>query len=412
MTDTSVPTVDEFRSRARDWLARTMPPASVAQREDDDSRAWELARTLQRTLSDGGFAGICFPREYGGLGLGHEYQQAFTEEAEPYDMPVLLNVPSLAICGATLLDTGTEQQKLTYLPRIISGEDVWCQLLSEPRGGSDLAGVTTRAVRDGDEWVVNGTKIWSSAAYAADYGLCLTRTDWDVPKHSGLTMMIMPLDAPGVTIHRIRLVSGSTEFCQVFFDDVRLPADAVVGEVNDGWATASQQLFHERNLMGGGSPYVSGPRFRPGAQGMDLVELARRTAMLDDPLTRDQIAQIHVMDRVSEALVDRMGRSIASGAVPPTASTILRLFDAERSWQRSDAEVRIAGSTAVSGRDSEDKDLGVTGLRFLSRQGVSLGGGSTEMARNIISERVLGMPREAAPDKGVPFREVKQRRTD
>lgn len=166
---------------------------------------------------------------------------------------------------------------------MIRGDEVLVQFLSEPKGGSDLAGLITRADRDGDEWVVNGSKIWSSGAYAADYALCLARTDWDAPKHRGLTMFLMPVHAPGVTINRIKQVNGSTEFCQEFFDDVVLPADAVVGEVNGGWATASRQLFHERNAVGGGSPYTSGAGPRLGGTPPDLLELARATGQLEDP---------------------------------------------------------------------------------------------------------------------------------
>lgn len=400
-----VESVEDFRRRARSWLQENMPRAAALPHGDDDA-AWERARTLQGMLHAGGFAGICFPVEYGGLGLTPAHQAAFSEEAAAYEMPTVLNIPNFSICGATLLETGAEAQKQRFLPRIISGEDVWCQLLSEPRGGSDLAGVITKAERDGGDWVLNGAKIWSSAAYAADYGLCLTRSNWDVPKHAGLTMFALPLKAPGVTVRRIRLLSGSTEFCEVHFDQVRLPADHVVGAVDEGWATASRQLFHERNSMGGGSPFISGPRFRKGSQGTDLLQLARRTGRLEDARVRSQIAEARIMQVVSEQLIRRIGAGIASGAMNPQASSILRLFEAERGWFDHDAALSIAGANAVTGPAPEDAGPGRTGHRFLSRQAASLGGGSTEIARNIISERVLGMPREFAADRGTAFRDV------
>lgn len=400
--------VEEFRLRAGAWLAENLPPASDVPAGSDDDGVWLRARVLQGLVHAGGFAGICFPAEYGGLGLSPEHQRAFNEEAAGYELPIILNVPSVAICAATILDLGTEEQKKQYLPRILSGQDVWCQLLSEPGGGSDLAGVITKSERDGEDWLVNGSKVWSTAAYAADYGLCLTRSDWDVPKHSGLTMFILPLQAPGVTVHRIKLVNGATEFCQVFFDDVRLPAGNVVGAVDDGWATASQQLFHERNSMGGGSPFVSGPRFSKSAHGPNLLELARETGQLGDARVRDQLADVRIMQVVSAQLVRRIGGAIGAGELTPQASSILRLFEAERTWTEYDAAFRIAGANAVAGPTLQDPGYGQAGLRYLSRQAGSLGGGSTEIARNIISERVLGMPREAAADRGVAFKDVKR----
>lgn len=400
--------VEDFRLRARRWLKENMPPASEAPTGLADEAVWRRARELQALLHAGGFAGICFPVAYGGLGLTREHQRAFNEEAAAYEMPVVLNIPDFSICAATLLDMGSEELKRRFLPRIISGEDVWCQFLSEPSGGSDLAGVITRAERDGEDWVINGAKIWSSAAYAADYGLCLTRTNWDVTKHAGLTMFAMPTAAPGVTIRRIQMVDGSAEFCQVYFDDVRLPADHVVGAVDDGWTTASRQLFHERDSMGGGSPYISGPRMRPGTQGPDLLDIARRTGRLDDPVVRDELARVRIMDVVAEQLTGRIGAAIAAGAMEPSAGSIPRLFAAERMWAQYDAAMRIAGAAAITGPSADDSGLGQAGLRYLSRQGSSLGGGSTEMARNIISERVLKMPREYAADRGVPYRDVKR----
>jgi alkylation response protein AidB-like acyl-CoA dehydrogenase len=397
--------VDGFRDRARRWLRENMPPAPppVAVGGDDDA-VWLRARELQRLLYSGGFAGICFPREYGGLGLTPAHQHAFTEESAGYEMPLVLNVPTFSICAPTILDMGSEEQKRQHLPAVIRGDEVLVQFLSEPKGGSDLAGLITRADRDGDVWVLNGSKIWSSGAYAADYALCLARTNWDAPKHRGLTMFLMPVNAPGVTVQRIKQVNGSTEFCQEFFDDVVLPADAVVGEVNGGWATASRQLFHERNAVGGGSPYVSGSGERNGSAPPDLRALARDTGQLDDPRVREQIGEVRAMRVVQDQLIERVTSGIGSGHFSPPAASVIRLFHAEADWLETDAGVRIAGAAGVAG------DTGRYGADYLFRQGASLGGGSTEMARNIISERLLGMPREHAADRDVPFSQVKQGR--
>ena len=215
--------------------------------------------SFKRVLYDGGFAGICFPREYGGLGLGYEYKKAFDAESVAYETPLLLNVPSFAICCATILDMGSEEQKRSHIHAALRGDEVLVQMLSEPSGGSDLAGVITRADRRDGRWIINGAKTWTTWAFAADYGLCLARTDWDATKHDGLTMFLVPLRHPGITINRVRQVNGSVEFCEEFLDDVDVGDDAVVGEPGKGWEVASRQLYHERRTMGDGSEYTSGP---------------------------------------------------------------------------------------------------------------------------------------------------------
>jgi alkylation response protein AidB-like acyl-CoA dehydrogenase len=402
--------VESFRARARRWLKENMPPAPNPPPSVEDESRWQRARELQKTLYEGGFAGICFPTRYGGLGLTPAHQRAFTEESLGYDMPVELNVPTFTICAPTILDTGTEEQKLAHLPAVIRGEEVLVQFLSEPKGGSDLAGLTTRAERDGDVWVLNGSKIWSSGAYAADYALCLARTDPAATKHAGLTMFLMPVHAPGVTIKRIKQVNGSTEFCQEFFDDVVLPADAVLGEVNGGWATASRQLFHERAAVGGGSPYASGERPWLGGDALDLLGLARRTGQLADPRVREDIGEARAMKLVRDQLIARVADGIASGALPTPASSLIRLFRAEAEWLQADAALRIVGAAAVTGGPSGELGLGQTGHDYLYRQASSIAGGTTEISRNVISERLLGMPREAVADRDVPFNQIKQGR--
>src|SRR3954453_21095244 len=236
MTETtSAPTqtesVDEFAARARAWLADNNPrlhPAHPPEADRGEEAPWLRARELQKKLYDGGFAGICFPREYGGLGLPYAYQKALDNETRNYEFPIILNTPTFTICAATLLDTGTEEQKQQRIRAVLRGDEILVQLLSEPSGGSDLAGVITRADRKGDKWIVNGAKTWSTSAFAADYGLLLARTDWDVPKHEGLTMFMVPINSPGITLRRIKQVNGSVEFCEEFFDNLELDDDAVV----------------------------------------------------------------------------------------------------------------------------------------------------------------------------------------
>ncbi|WP_210716603.1 acyl-CoA dehydrogenase family protein [Amycolatopsis acididurans] len=403
-------TVEEFRRRARTWLAATMPRLEDAHSTDDDEAHWRRARELQRMLYAGGFAGICFPQEYGGLGLGPEYQRAFTEESAGYEMPLNLNIPTFSICAPTLLDMGSEDQKRTHLPAVIRGDEILCQFLSEPSGGSDLAGLLTRAERDGDTWILNGAKTWSSSAYAADYALCLARTDPEVPKHEGLTMFLVPTKAPGITLNRIRMVNGSTEFCEEFFDNVVLPAEAVVGEVNGGWAVASRQLYHERNAVGGGSPYVSGRGLPPTTVYSTPVEVARATGSGADPLVRERIGEWLATSKVLDQLVARVSHGVAAGHLPPTATSLLRLLNAQASQLSADLAMRIAGGYAAVGQGPQMGTTGRAAVGYLMRQSASLGGGSTEMSRNVISERMLGMPREYAADRGVPFKDISRTR--
>jgi alkylation response protein AidB-like acyl-CoA dehydrogenase len=402
-------TVEEFAARARVWLAENMPridPANPPEVDRGEEAPWQRARELQKRLYDGGFAGICFPREYGGLGLPIAYQKAFDAETRGYEMPVILNTPTFTICCATILDTASEDQKRQHISAALRGEEVLVQLLSEPSGGSDLAGVITRADRVGDKWVINGAKTWSTSAFAADYGLMLARTNWDVPKHEGLTMFLVPINSPGITLRRIKQVNGSVEFCEEFFDNLELGDDAVVGEVNDGWQVASRQLYHERRAVGGGSEFASGI----GAEGktdmpIDYVELLATLGVQDNERLQEMAGRALVHRAVQQQLIDHVYHGVLDGSLPPAAGSIIRVTHAETHHLEFDTVLAITGSSGVV--DAGD-DLIRYGERYLSRQAAALGGGTTEIARNIIGERVLGFPREYAADRGVPFKEVKR----
>lgn len=416
MSTTTTESVEAFATRARTWLAANMPaidPSAPPDAVRAEMQSWDRAKELQQKLYAGGFAGICFPREYGGLGLDYAYQQAFNDECVTYEMPLILNTPSFTICGATILDMGSEEHKRDRISAAIRGDEILVQLLSEPNGGSDLAGVITRAERQGDKWIINGAKTWSTSAFAGDYGLMLARTDWTVPKHEGLTMFLVPLKSPGITMRRIKEVNGNEEFCEEFFDGLELPLDAVVGEVNDGWTVATRQLHHERRAVGGGSEFASGT----GAENAnemppDHVRLAEITGQADDARVQDLAGRALVRRIVKKQLIDHVGTAIANGSLPPNAGTLIRLFHAETTELEIDTALAIAGTAGVidEGADDAPDLVGLTdvGVRYLSRQTGSLGGGSSEMARNVIGERILGFPRELAADRGVPFNQVKR----
>ncbi len=403
--------VAEFAARARAWLAENVPlidPTDPPGVERGDEGPWLRARELQKRLYEGGFAGICFPREYGGLGLPIEYQKAFDAESRTYEMPIILNTPTFTICCATILDTASEEQKRQHISGALRGDEILVQLLSEPSGGSDLAGVITRADRVGDKWVINGAKTWSTSAFAADYGLLLARTDWDVPKHEGLTMFLVPIDSPGITLRRIKQVNGSTEFCEEFFDNLELGDDAVVGEVNDGWRVASRQLYHERRAVGGGSEFASGI----GAEGktdvpVSFAALLEAVGQPDNERLQEMAGRALVHRIVKEQLIHHVYHGVNDGSLPPAAGSIIRISHSETIQLEMDTALAIAGSAGVV---DGVEDLLPVGALYLSRQSASLGGGTTEIARNIIGERILGFPREYAADRDVPFKEVKRNR--
>jgi alkylation response protein AidB-like acyl-CoA dehydrogenase len=408
MTNRESESVDEFRARAREWLAGNLPqidPAAPPAAPRDDERSWQRARELQKRLYKGGFAGICFPREFGGLGLDYEYQRAFDQESLTYEMPLILNTPTFTICCATLLDTGSAEQKEQHIAGALRGDEVLVQLLSEPSGGSDLAGVLTRAERVGDRWVITGAKTWTTSAFAADYGLCLARTNWDVPKHEGLTMFLVPIADPRITLRRITQVNGSSEFCEEFLDGVEVGDDAVVGEVDNGWAVASRQLYHERRAVGQGSEFASGSGSEGGrAAPVDHVALVQRSGQADNERVREMAGRALVHRAVSDQLAVSVYRRVRDGALPPAGGTLIRLFHSDTVTLDVDTALAITGTAGVVGADGEGLEAG---LRYLSRQTVAMGGGTTEMARNVIAERVLNFPREYAADRGVPFKQVR-----
>ncbi len=396
------------------WLAANIEKGATlggdyrtGETEEEELALIAQARELQKKYYEAGFAGICFPTEYGGQGLSPAHQRAFNEEVVGYQFPSILQIPTFVPCAAVLLEFGSEEQKKRHLPKIMSGEEIWMQFLSEPSGGSDVAAALTTAIRDGDEWVVNGSKIWTTGAWFSDYGLCLLRTNWDVPKHRGLSVFIIKIHQPNIELHRIEMINGSREFCQEFMTDLRVPDSDRVGEVDQGWTVGTRWMFHERNAMGGGSPYVSGP-MRRASGGTDrrdaLIELATNTGRLEDPRARDLIGEARTLGRAQEELSKRIAEGMGAGVFPDTTAAIARLMSSVVINRHVNINLELAGPAAIA---SNEGDVGAgVGMSFLMRQSGSIGGGTTEMARNNVSERVLGMPREMTHDRNLAFRDV------
>jgi alkylation response protein AidB-like acyl-CoA dehydrogenase len=406
--------LDAFRERARSWARENLAPFESTfavgslrhdMNDEEELRAVTRDRELQRMLFDAGFAGICVPREYGGQGLTPAHQQVLDEELEGYEYPSRFQVPTMSPCMAVLLDFGTEEQKKLHVPAILRGEELWMQLLSEPSSGSDVAGALTTAVRDGDEWVLNGSKVWTTGAWWSDWGLCLARTNWDVPKHRGLTVFMFPLHQPGIEVHRIEMLNGSKEFCQEFITDVRVPDSDRIGEVDDGWTVGVRWMFHERMLHN--SPLVTVPvgLVHNDGRAAAVYEVARDAGRLDDPVVRDLIGEARMLELVKGELNDRIGHGIASGAMSDQSAAIGRLFGGISTARTISITYDVAGPLGATWDDG-DGAAAERGMELLMRQVSCIGGGTTEMARNVISERVLGMPRERTVDREVAFRDV------
>jgi alkylation response protein AidB-like acyl-CoA dehydrogenase len=405
--------VESFRQRARTWIHANLRPAQSLSlsrhlnREtsaEDEMAAVTHDRKLQRMLFDAGLAGICFPREYGGQGLTPAHQQALNQELSGFEYPVRIQVPTFAPCAGVLLEFGTEDQKQRHIRAMLKGEELWMQFLSEPSGGSDVAGALTSAVRDGDEWVLNGSKVWTTGAWWSDWALCLARTNWDVPKHRGLTVFMLPIHQPGVDVHQIEMLNGSMEFCQEFMSDVRVPDSERIGEVDNGWTVGIRWMFHERMLYN--SPLVTYPEgmTRSHASG-SLIDLLRDAGRLDDPAARELVGEARMLDVVGEHLQQRIGEGIASGRMTDQAAAIGRLFHGVTTVRTNTIAFDLADAAGAAWTD-DDGAIAGCGTDFLMRQVGCIGGGTTEMARNVISERVLGMPRERAVDRDVAFRDV------
>lgn len=407
MSTASAEGVEEFGRRARAWISANMPRASDVPPSEPSGQRLARAQDLQAGIYDAGLAAITWPRQYGGLELTPAHMRAFADELRGYFNPYRLLSVSLGVIGPTLLEHGTAHQKDTYLPPLLRGDTLWVQYLSEPTGGSDMAGVLTRADRDGDAWTLNGSKVWTTFGDAADYGLCLVRSRWDVPKHAGLSMFIVPVEAPGVTVLPLAQASGASEFCQESLVDVRLDDGHLLGAEGDGWRVASELLVHERNALGGGSVYFdAGSESSDHAAGGGLVELADRHGLSADPVSRQRVAEVHALSVVGEQLAGRVATGMRTGAFAGPAGSLLKLFSAELHLRRSRASIELAGAVATAWEPDDDQSQ-AHAMTWLTRQGTSIMGGTNEIQRNIISERVLGLPRESEPGKGQPFNQIR-----
>jgi alkylation response protein AidB-like acyl-CoA dehydrogenase len=390
--------VEEFRAAARAWLPQHLDRATGAT-PAYTSEHITAQREIQRRLYDGGFAGITWPERYGGLGLTEAHAAAFAEEAAGFQLPDfgILTITTFRACLPTMLTTADESFLERHVPAVLRGEELWCQFFSEPGAGSDMAGVRTRAVREGDGWRLTGSKTWSSFAHLADWAMCLARTDVDVPKHKGLTWFAVRTDADGLLVRPIRQISGGGDFCEEFLDDVYVPDTERIGEVGGGWSIAGTMLVHER--AAGGRP-VGG--LEPGALDPDLVAMARSGSGLG-PSQLHRLVTCHVAQYVSRQLELKTAELAREGSVTPGEASYAKLFRAGVSSQRGRIALQLAGAQGIAWTEGVG---GGPGRAFLESKKPAIAGGTEQMQRNAISERVLGLPREPSYDAGRPFSEV------
>ena len=405
-TPPDVDDLDAFRARVRTWLAEHAQRAEDAHGTDgpETVEALDVAKRFQAALFDAGLAGLTWPTRYGGQGLTTAHQLAFNEEAADHVIPTGPFIIGLGMCAPTLLEHGTEEQRLAHVARMLRGDEVWCQLFSEPGAGSDVAGLSTRAVRDGDAWVVNGQKVWTSGGHYSDFGLLIARTNVDVPKHRGITMFVVDMHAPGITVRPLRQMTGDAGFNEVFFDDVRIPAANLVGEVDRGWQAAIATLMNERVSIGAGGGGLG--RRVGGGEFPALVELAREHGALADPVLRQSLASVYIEQRLLELLSERIRADLQAGRTPGPEGSIAKLAGTVLHRQVADLATEILGPAAQAWAPGEaDSERWARAL--LQAPGNSIAGGTPEIMKNILGERVLRLPKEPSTDRTVPFKDVR-----
>ncbi len=391
-----------FRAEARGWLEQNAARRDATKRHrqastdvEQDTHA-RACQQWQRVLYDGGWAGLTWPKRFGGRG-GTPWQAAiFAEEQNKFDVATGAFAVAHGMVAPTLMMHGTDAQR-GHLDAMLRGDDIWCQLFSEPEAGSDLANVGTRAVLDGDEWVINGQKVWTSGAQHSVYAILLARTDPDAPKHAGITYFILDMRSPGIEVRPLRQITGVAHFNEVFLTDVRIPTANVVGEVNAGWKIAHTTLSNERALIGGGNTSWSI---------QELIEMARSFGRTDDPIVRQGIAKAHSRAAVLQYMGYRLRTSISRGEMPGVVASTMKLFYA-RHWAATTAlALSIQGANGVLWGESALDD-GLWQQTFCGQYAVRLGGGTDEIQGNVIGERALGLPREPATDRDLPWRETR-----
>jgi alkylation response protein AidB-like acyl-CoA dehydrogenase len=384
-----------FRERVRSWLGSNIPREwkTLGSSEVPRPEAYAFLRKWQRTLFDAGFIGLTWPKESGGQGLTFMEELILHEEMALAKAPPVLNILGVGMAGPTINAYGTDEQKKRYPPKILSCEEIWCQGYSEPNSGSDLASLQTRAVKDGEHWVINGQKVWTSLAHVADWMMLLARTDPDAPKHKGITYFLLDMHAPGVTVKPLRQLTGDAEFNEVFFDQVRVHESQVLGGVDNGWTVGMTTLMYERLALGFGLQV----RLRITLDA--VVDLARRMEKQGRPVTRDpvlrqKLAQLWIDTEALKYTGARAVTRLLRGEMPGPEASSGKMVWVETHQRLQELAMEIEGPYGQLTKGSDRAiDGGMWQYSFLRSRANSIEGGTTEIQKNIIAERVLGLPK-------------------
>jgi alkylation response protein AidB-like acyl-CoA dehydrogenase len=392
-----------FRAEARAWLDTNALPKGHP--DDFSVGLWTSAydedayiarcQAWQRRLYDGGWAGVTWPKEHGGRGGRPIEQVIFSQEQARYGVSSGAFMVSIGMAGPTILAHGTAEQKDRFLGPMLRGDEMWCQLFSEPNAGSDLANLATRAVRDGDGWVVSGQKVWTSSPDRARWGMLLARTDGDVPKHKGISYFLVAMDSQGIEVRPLRQMTGESHFSEVFFDEVRVPAANLLGGESNGWAVAQTTLNSERSSIAGGV----------GATPASLIDLAQRAGRAAEPRLRQRIVDAHIRSEVLRFLRYRSQTALSQDRRPGAEASVMKLAYARYMKALTETAIDVQGAAGLL----SGPDLGVDAMwsrRFLHSPSLRIAGGSDQMQANIVGERALGLPGEPRDDKDRPFREL------
>lgn len=391
-----------FRAEARAFLVANAKPKQTVSpwamtfhtSRDAAREAFERGRAWQGTMFANHFAGLTYPTELGGRGGSAWHERIYAEEAAGFDVSSRFIASTIAMLGPTLMKHGTDEQKAYYVPKLLSGEYAFCQLFSEPGAGSDLAGLACRAVIDGDEFVVNGQKVWNSAAQFCNWGMLLVRTDPDVPKHRGITFLLVDMNSPGIEVRSLVQPTRASDFNEVFLTDVRVPVANVLGDINGGWGPARTVMSNESAFIGSAPSMGSYSR---------LAMLAEKFAVADDPVIRQGLADVYSREWVLRAMGDRIMSAVRRRVTPPVDPSILKLFMAANRVASGNLAMAMAGAAGVAG---DDEVTFWIQSELMNRYQISIGGGTNEVQRNNLAERALGLPKEIRNDHALAWKDV------
>ena len=400
----------KFRHEVRSWLEANAKPKTAAgfssenpRYQRNETEALKVAKAWQAKKAAKGYARITWPKEIGGMGGTPMQQVVYNQEEGKFDVPSGFFEIGLGMCIPTVTHYAAKEVAAKFVKPALFGEEIWCQLFSEPSAGSDVAGLRTKAERDGDDWIVNGQKIWTSGAHYSDWGIVLTRTDPNVPKHAGLTMFYVSMKSPGVEARPIKQMSGGANFNEVFFTNVRIPDSQRLGNVGEGWKVALTTLMHERLAVGGGQG-------GSGADVKELLALARETELEDGPAirnasVRERIAEWYVRGQGLKYTTYRTLTALSKGQVPGPEASIAKVVVAPRMQDLASFAMDLEDMGGVATGD--EAPLGAAFQQtFMWAPGLRIAGGTDEILKNIIAERVLGLPGDMRVDKDVPYNKL------